>query len=106
MTSEQHAAADRYVERIEEMLHHRYGDPERRMMRDAWLAGHRTTCEADVLIAAVLAFVEHHDNGQAGQPGHPKTYGQQDVWLAKWDRRYEVLKALVGAESQAHATDG
>lgn len=44
------------------------------------------------ICAAIRAFVEHHDNGQAGQPGHPKTYGEQDVWIAEWDRRYAALK--------------
>jgi len=51
--------------------------------------------ELDALREAARAFVEHHDNGQAGQPGFPRTYGEVDVWQAEWDRRYEALRALV-----------
>jgi hypothetical protein len=42
----------------------------------------------------IKAFVEHHDNGQAGQPGHPKTYAEEDAWQAEWDRRYAALKEI------------
>ena len=51
--------------------------------------------EVERLRAIINAFVEHHDNGQSGQPGHPKTYGEEDVWQAEWDRRYAALKAEV-----------
>jgi chromosome segregation ATPase len=49
----------------------------------------------DQQIAALRAFVEHHDNGQTGQPGFPRTYGELEIWQAEWDRRYEALRALL-----------
>jgi hypothetical protein len=50
--------------------------------------------EAEItrLRAAITAFVEHHDDGQTGQPGYPRTYGELDVWQSEWDRRYAALK--------------
>jgi hypothetical protein len=55
----------------------------------------------DVLLAdnvrlreKIVAFVEHHDNGQAGQPGHPKTYAEEDAWQAEWDQRDAALKEI------------
>lgn len=54
--------------------------------------------ELDALREAVRAFVEHHDDGQTGQPGFPRTYGELDVWQAEWDRRIDALRALVSAE--------
>ena len=43
------------------------------------------------------AFVRHHDNGQAGKPGFPRTYREVDVWQAEWDRLYaEMSAALAG----------
>lgn len=47
-------------------------------------------------IVAARAFVEHHDTGQAGQPGHPKTYGAQDAWTEEWDRRLDALREALG----------
>lgn len=50
------------------------------------------------LEAATRSFVEHHDNGQAGHPGYPRTYGELDVWQSEWDRRYAAMSAaLAGA---------
>lgn len=43
----------------------------------------------------IHAFVEHHDNGQSGQPGHPKTYDEEDIWQTEWDGRYADLAAEV-----------
>lgn len=47
------------------------------------------------------AFAEHHDNGQTGQPGYPRTYGELDVWQAEWDRRYDALRAILAETAEA-----
>lgn len=49
-------------------------------------------------LTVVGAFVEHHDNGQTGQPGYPWTYVQLKVWQSEWDKRYAALRALVGKQ--------
>ena len=59
--------------------------------RDAALA------RVDALTAAGRSFVAHHDNGQTGQPGFPRTYGELEVWQAEWDRRYDALRAALAA---------
>lgn len=61
--------------------------------------------ERDQLQERARAFIEHHDNGQAGQPGHPKTYGEQDIWLAEWDRRYAALRALSAGTARGGVGD-
>lgn len=47
----------------------------------------------EALLEAARAFVTHHDAGQA--PNQPKTYAEEDVWHAEWDRRLDALRALV-----------
>lgn len=51
------------------------------------------TQEIERLRLVIRDFVEYHDNGQAGMPGHPKTYSDEEAWHAEWDRRYAALKA-------------
>lgn len=67
----------------------------RQRSRDEDTARIRLNHERIRLRDAISAFVEHHDNGQAGQPGHPKTYGEEDAWQAEWDRRYAALRECV-----------
>ena len=57
---------------------------------------------AAALQRVAFEFVTHHDNGQAGQPGFPRTYGEVDVWQAEWDRRYAAL-ALAASGGAAPA---
>ncbi len=61
------------------------------------------TAERDRLRAAVNAFTEHHDNGQAGQPGFPRTYDETDIWQAEWDRRYEAMRAVLASAGEQSA---